>query len=861
VFSDAVAEFQESGTNIEESKKSNRNNTDHSKDNSATDSSKPPGNSTDIIQSQSPEVHKSMIDLLRSDDITCSTEFFDEKLKDQLEVQKIGADDEVIERSMNIGKETGSNKREERSLDRNVVDVVSQLHGYANTQNDNITSGAQMEDAGALGVDLANSANSVEAGNEKVEEDENFHVLSLPDDIHVVDNAENILRGYKDHTRVNLQVPQILDLGKNIENNEDDSKDSGSNKNFTSSSTKQLGESTEICDSEIHVIEDDHNSGKHAPIEGEVAILEEHVYDDVEKAYFEAEADVPRITPISDEREADIPETKLTNNLVPNAVEDPADNFELDSVLDATVGSIELKGLSADKLEEPRVEEIMIKQADRPPFELGNEGSNESDAPANNLEHEGGNNNLMEKVNVEEELIEREDVLQIKLSNDAGLNGIETPTDKLENESDNDKSMVKDLTFEGDASLCLIELGNDKGSDICTETRTVSLPKEQQPPVVCDHLKQHGNDQMIPPGTDTDILPDNDMNLVVASLDTEVNQESTSSELFDLAENDGKIAEEKNNAESTTMISESANCLTESQTSSLLESQVEETETENARIGRVEETRGVNVSGKSVDEIRLAAESSHNGDREPSSKLFEDNLKIEPQNGSSALENKHHLGTFAVDVSVDSSSQTDSLEGNWGSVSVQSDTTAFKGVPEGLHSEKSDDLFETPAFMTSVDETQGSKNDQKSAEIQTLEKTASPLQAGRFPSLTTTTHVADDSQGRKKNEQIIAKVTNWSTTESGKQQQRMPLKSLLGEAKPKGNQTLLVKMDENDDDDDDAKVGSNPGPVVAVAESARSEAAKEWNSPARYPASVKSEKRKVKGRPYWAQFVCCANVK
>ncbi|KAM1800186.1 hypothetical protein ACFX11_031927 [Malus domestica] len=35
--------------------------------------------------------------------------------------------------------------------------------------------------------------------------------------------------------------------------------------------------------------------------------------------------------------------------------------------------------------------------------------------------------------------------------------------------------------------------------------------------------------------------------------------------------------------------------------------------------------------------------------------------------------------------------------------------------------------------------------------------------------------------------------------------------------------------------------------------------AKEWNSPARYPTEIKSEKRKAKGRPYWAQFLWCSS--
>ncbi|KAI8005044.1 hypothetical protein LOK49_LG08G02192 [Camellia lanceoleosa] len=148
---------------------------------------------------------------------------------------------------------------------------------------------------------------------------------------------------------------------------------------------------------------------------------------------------------------------------------------------------------------------------------------------------------------------------------------------------------------------------------------------------------------------------------------------------------------------------------------------------------------------------------------------------------------KQQIEGPAVDVSVDSSSQTDSLEGNWGSVSVlstQSDAVAAinaqalpttaseapaqsemqnpKTTSEGHHSNKSD-VFEPPSFMTLVEH--GDRVDQNAA--------SDDIQAG-FPSFT---HVDNQSQGRKKNEEIIAKVTNWST---GKQ--HIPLKSLLGEA-------------------------------------------------------------------------------
>ncbi|XP_039067774.1 uncharacterized protein LOC120213782 [Hibiscus syriacus] len=218
-----------------------------------------------------------------------------------------------------------------------------------------------------------------------------------------------------------------------------------------------------------------------------------------------------------------------------------------------------------------------------------------------------------------------------------------------------------------------------------------------------------------------------------------------------------------------------------------------------------------------------------------------DNCSIKPQ-----------LGATIGDVSK-SSSQADSLDGQWGSVSVistrsdnplitdshlsseQEKATRKKPtVASGEQLDKADE-FEPPSFMTLVEP---GGTDQTA--------TAVPLQAGWFPSLT---HTANESHGRKKNEEIIAKVTNWNA------KQHTPLKSLLGEAinetKPKSPISNVAMV---------TKVSSILGPESPDAEPTDVETTQEWNSPARYEADIKKEKRKVKGRPLWAQFVCCSYV-
>ncbi|XP_054806122.1 uncharacterized protein LOC129308784 [Prosopis cineraria] len=276
----------------------------------------------------------------------------------------------------------------------------------------------------------------------------------------------------------------------------------------------------------------------------------------------------------------------------------------------------------------------------------------------------------------------------------------------------------------------------------------------------------------------------------------------------------------------------------------------------------------------------------------------EDNTAVEPSGDDSGTSivtasdrngnNLVKFGSSVIDASVDSGSRCDSLEGNWGSVSVlsvQSDAPAItdgealpsaetgksnlnssKAAAQGLQSEKSD-IFEPPSFMTLVEHEHMVGPKAAASEGQKGQNPQQPnpmsSQAGWFPTLT---HVVNESQGRKKNEEIIAKVTNWSTSK----QSSTPLKSLLGEA-ANSNKPKSPKLDGNlasskngevatDNDSGLTTVNSILGPESPAAQAARDKAGKEWNSPARYPADIKREKRKIKSRPYWVQFVCCSSV-
>ncbi|TMW86663.1 hypothetical protein EJD97_021041 [Solanum chilense] len=253
---------------------------------------------------------------------------------------------------------------------------------------------------------------------------------------------------------------------------------------------------------------------------------------------------------------------------------------------------------------------------------------------------------------------------------------------------------------------------------------------------------------------------------------------------------------------------------------------------------------------------------------------------------SSALQNegddkliKQSETISAMDTPISSSSRADSLDANWGSISVlstQSESTAIPDAEttdtqrieksehdlqkptsesEECHPDKSD-VYEPPSFMTLVESGESSANKKATAsEIETQLNAQQPktesLKAGWFPSIT---NVVNESQGRKKNEEIIAKVTNWST---GKQQ-HTPLKSLLGEARSPNVKQVPPSANKKDETASTKTTTVNSILSSEAPTAVSKEAEKEWNSPARYPVDIKKEKRKTK--PYWVPFVCCSSV-
>ncbi|XP_019103933.2 uncharacterized protein LOC104889764 isoform X2 [Beta vulgaris subsp. vulgaris] len=239
---------------------------------------------------------------------------------------------------------------------------------------------------------------------------------------------------------------------------------------------------------------------------------------------------------------------------------------------------------------------------------------------------------------------------------------------------------------------------------------------------------------------------------------------------------------------------------------------------------------------------------------------------------------KQHVAVSALDVIPDSSSQTDSLEGNWGSVSdavmsALSDTPPAAGTPASNHSqasaaEENASLEPKPVMevqhsvsKTPVESHAGINKMEGISEIQTFEEQQQKNSTLQTSASSSVAHVG------KKNEEIIAKVTNWST-----EKHHIPLKTLLGEATARSREESPIHHSHSStsvppkEEIPVANNGLSKTENVILStnnppeESSKEDAEKEWNSPARYPVNIKTEKRRAKGRGYWVPFLCCSSV-
>ncbi|XP_034905160.1 uncharacterized protein [Populus alba] len=773
-------------------------------------------------------------------------------------------------------------------------------------------------------IDSAVSVNSAVSYDNKGEGNGNMHVLIVPNDITVVADAENMVKGFKDLEGGKL--PQLMNMDSfEVSNNVKDSDLKNNPRGFNS---RPLTEDTEVSASNMHVLNDNLE-----PKDGTSQRIVEELPD-------EAEADVPQRSEvvvtdvvtgdleksISVHSPEDVPcdhcETSSLTSSIEHATKAISDANTVVVPMDAEVRQTNLIGMDdtgndeKDKIESSEVGENDKNKRNTKESFAENRIPTSKHASISSEQADQRNSVLgdVKAAGLEEGKIERCNVSEIVTEGDS-VSGL--GEEKLLREPKATPESVFKVescfTSENDINVCEGKL-----------PQLASIPSEQadQRNNVLGDVKAAGLEEgKIERCNVSEIVTEGDSvsglgeeNLLRGPKTTP--ESAVNVESCFISENDINVCEGKLPQHEHTDIG------------GVLDPQESRKEPESNGMANQQVER--------AGEVSAAVESDSGGDAEVLWKSSEDKMVREPlvspsepssslQNSSPVADNqaRDFLGVAsgntpeslpdegdnnlvaqqvvasATDFSVDSISQTDSLEGHWGSVSVlstQSDIPAIldaeplpsngsQALPEaekatlkkpiatsGTEHADTSNIFDPPSFMTLVEPRDVVNQKAAASESQTTRNpqqlNAASVQAGWFPSIT---NVLNESEGRKKNEEIIAKVTNWSTGEqrpSLRSPQHAPLKSLLGEAsmetksKPLNAKEIPVEKDSpaaKDNGDLPKTVSSILAPQEPVGEPAKVEE-RAWSSPARYPADIKREKRKVKGRPYWAQFVCCSSV-
>eukprot|EP00258_Populus_trichocarpa_P024933 XP_024440952.1 uncharacterized protein LOC18105314 isoform X3 [Populus trichocarpa] len=764
-------------------------------------------------------------------------------------------------------------------------------------------------------IDSAVYVNSAVSYDNKGEGNGNMHVLIVPNDLTLVADAENMVKGFKDLEGGKL--PQLMNMDSfEVSNNVKDSDLKNNPQGFNS---RPLTEDTEVSASNMHVLNDNlepkDGTSQHIvelpdeaeadmPQRSEVGVTDV-VTGDLEKSIsvHSPEEDVPR----------DHCETSSMTRSIEHATKATSDTNTVVVPMDAEVRQTNLIGMDdtgndeKDKIESSEVGENDKNKRNTKESFAENRIPPSKHASISSEQADQRNSVLgdVKAAGLEEGKIERCNASEIVTEGDSvsGL-GEENLLREPKSTPESAVNVESCFTSENDINVCEGRL-----------PQLASIPSEQadQRNSVLGDVKAAGLEEgKIERCNASEIVTEGDS---VSGLGEEnpsrgpktTPESAVNVESCFISENDINVCEGKLPQHEHTDIG------------GVLDPQESRKEPEsNGMANQLVERAG---------EVSAAAESYSGGDAEVLWKSSEDKMVREPlvsrsepssslQNSSPVADNqaKDFLGVAsgntpeslpdegdnnlvtqqvvasATDFSVDSISQTDSLEGHWGSVSAILDAEPLPSngsqalseaekatlkkpiaASETEHADKSD-IFDPPSFMTLVEPRDVVNQKAAASEIQTTgnpqQPKAASVQAGWFPSIT---NVLSESQGRKKNEEIIAKVTNWSTGEqhpSLRSPQHTPLKSLLGEASMETKSKALnakeipVEKDGFAAKDNGAlpkTVSSILAPQEPVGEPAMVEE-KAWSSPARYPADIKREKRKVRGRPYWAQFVCCSSV-
>ncbi|XP_023739610.1 uncharacterized protein LOC111887665 [Lactuca sativa] len=205
-----------------------------------------------------------------------------------------------------------------------------------------------------------------------------------------------------------------------------------------------------------------------------------------------------------------------------------------------------------------------------------------------------------------------------------------------------------------------------------------------------------------------------------------------------------------------------------------------------------------------------------------------------------------------VDSKDSGSSSRNSLEANWGSVSVLS-TASYDVESKDKSQLDKQDAFEGPLMEVEPNEENVDQNQVK-VKVK-VEEDSQPLKSeGVLVG-------NNESEGRKRNEEAIAKVTNWSTSE----QASGALKNLVSVSEAKSLSPKELKIQKDDDEvevvEKISEVGkSNLVNNEKISEVGKSNLVNKETSPPKYIGEGKKVRKKAKGKVSWVPFACCSSI-
>jgi hypothetical protein len=197
------------------------------------------------------------------------------------------------------------------------IDVLSVPGDSANQVNASIDASQAMGGA-AEGIPYANSGNIIEGCNRKEEGNENVNILSVLDDTSIIDPPENIVEDLKENKGVMLQEYAILDSCAKIADKEDGAEDSASEENSSTFQSRQLSEGTERPSSDILEDSGEREGGRSKAVVNEVLVEEETDASPIKVTTDEIGASVEVVAPDIDENHIVRTHEEQEINNIPN---------------------------------------------------------------------------------------------------------------------------------------------------------------------------------------------------------------------------------------------------------------------------------------------------------------------------------------------------------------------------------------------------------------------------------------------------------------------------------------------------------------------------------------------------------------